>query len=155
MFFCSPFLGLMFQYPNVVQNSRRIMADHNTKAIAARVPMAEYIKVITAATDLKLSVSEYLIMKLNAPDRFAIQAELTATKSELAYARDELDKIQKYNLNGVDSECQTELDNFRKLATKMYEELERSKRANGYDSPVPNSYMSAVERFMKATKLKG
>jgi len=132
------------------------MADHNTKAIAARVPMAEYIRVITAATDLKLSVSEYLIMKLNGPDRFAeMMEELSAAKSEIAELLSELDKTAKSNLSGVDSDCQTELAEFKKLATRMYADLERSKRDNGYDSPVPNSYMSAVERFMKATKLKG
>lgn len=54
----------------------------STKIVCARLPIAEYIKVLTNATDLKLSVSEYVYFKLYQEDK--------ATKLSL-----ELEKIKK------------------------------------------------------------
>lgn len=50
------------------------MATTATKAIAARLPFAEYVRVLERATDAKLSVSDYLILKLSTSERVA-QAE--------------------------------------------------------------------------------
>lgn len=50
------------------------MATTATKAIAARLPFAEYIRVLERATEAKLSVSDYLILKLSTSEQVA-QAE--------------------------------------------------------------------------------
>lgn len=39
-------------------------SDIETKALATRVPMSDYIQILKTATDKKLSVSEYLAMKI-------------------------------------------------------------------------------------------
>lgn len=50
------------------------MATKSTKSIAARIPFEEYIRVLERATEAKLSVSDYLILKLSTSERVA-QAE--------------------------------------------------------------------------------
>lgn len=50
------------------------MATTATKSIAARLPFDEYVRVLNQATEAKLTVSDYLILKLSASDRVA-QAE--------------------------------------------------------------------------------
>jgi phage shock protein A len=54
--------------------TRLYMATTATKSIAARLPFEEYVRVLNQATEAKLTVSDYLILKLSASDRVA-QAE--------------------------------------------------------------------------------
>lgn len=72
------------------------MTGNATKAIAARVPFDEYIKILTAATEAKLNVSDYVIMKLNALDRTSdLETKLSASKAEVVKLKQELDKTKK------------------------------------------------------------
>lgn len=147
-------MGLMAKYSNVAKNNPKVMADYNTKAIAARVPMTEYIRIITDATELRLSVSEYIIMKLNAPATTAdLHAELLAAQREIAELRGKSDKAEKLNLRGVDSECQAELANFRKLATKMYENIVDLKDEAGVSDVFLNRCIYYAEQFFLKVSL--
>lgn len=38
--------------------------DSQTKIISARIPMDKYLEILKKAMDLKISVSDYLILKL-------------------------------------------------------------------------------------------
>lgn len=54
-----------------------------TKVISFRVPMADYIKLLTQATQLKMSLSDYVLMKVYGPDG---EIKATFKQSESAIA---------------------------------------------------------------------
>ena len=71
-----------------------------TKAIAARIPFDEYIKVITKASDLRLTISDYIIMKLNSVDRVSeLEHELKTVQATVVSLRQELDKTKNLVLS--------------------------------------------------------
>lgn len=59
-----------------------------TKIISARIPMQEYIKLLTSATKLKLSVSEYLIWKVYYKDeKYKSELKIILEKLKAEYER--------------------------------------------------------------------
>lgn len=71
------------------------------KVISARIPMENYIEVLKRATELKMTVSEYLIMKLFNDDieskqLLDIMLQITSNKKvkEIIISESQLDNIQ-------------------------------------------------------------
>lgn len=68
-------------------------SDISTKAIACRVPMQDYIKFLTEASNKGMSISEWLLMKVYSGQ--SIKGEQKASKSTVAAKEKEIDKLQK------------------------------------------------------------
>lgn len=76
------------------------MADTTSKSIAARLPLDEYRKLVNRAEELKIAVSDYLIMKINLSDIgedknevVELSKKLDLTKRELQKERNKITKI--------------------------------------------------------------
>lgn len=81
-----------------------------TKIVSARLPIPEYIKFLTAATDAKMSVSEYFYYKIYQDDKV----------SELAKALSEAENRAK-ELNESLSEARELIIGWKKAAEKRAE----------------------------------
>lgn len=72
------------------------MADNISKSVAARVPMDTYIEIIRAAAELKMTVSDYLIMKLFQESKNEqLQQDLAEKEKAISQIKSELAEIQK------------------------------------------------------------
>ncbi len=71
------------------------MGTTNTKSIAARLPFDEYINIITKASELRLTTSDYIILKLYEVGRLPqLEQELSTTQATMITLRSELDKTK-------------------------------------------------------------
>lgn len=72
------------------------MADTITKSVAARVPMDTYIEIIKTAAELKMTISDYLIMKLFQESKSEqLQQDLAEKEKAISQIKSELAEIQK------------------------------------------------------------
>lgn len=92
------------------------MGTTNTKSIAARIPYDEYINVITRASELRLTTSDYIILKLNDAERLPqLEQELSITQATVIALRNELDKTK----NQVSSQEATARGEVASLTKKL------------------------------------
>ena len=71
-------------YIHIKKNKKMNFSADATKIISARIPMQEYIKLLTSATKLKLSVSEYLIWKVYYKDeKYKVDAKKNYVTSKI------------------------------------------------------------------------
>lgn len=72
------------------------MGTTNTKSIAARIPYDEYVNVIDKASALRLTTSDYLILKLNQAERLPpLEQELSTTQATLMALERELTQTKQ------------------------------------------------------------
>lgn len=92
------------------------MATTSTKSIAARLPFEEYVRVLNQATEAKLTVSDYLILKLSASDRVAqAEAQQVALNQQVMQLKKE---IQDQADLAFEQQCQADaqrIDLMRKM----------------------------------------
>lgn len=85
------------------------MADTITKSVAARVPMDTYIEIIKTAAELRMTVSDYLIMKLFQESKNEQLQQSLAEKekaiiqvnSKLSEIKKEKDRIEKDSIKSA------------------------------------------------------
>lgn len=133
------------------------MATTATKAIAARLPFAEYVRVLERATEAKLSVSDYLILKLSTSERVA-QAEAqqkiltqqirqlkqeAKEQADLAFEQQEQGDAQRIELiremNQLKQKADTNQQTLQKALEKARVELEEmTKKAVDWETYANN-----------------
>ena len=69
-----------------------------TKSIATRIPFDEYVRILQIATEMKVSMSDYIILKLHAADENGpLKNQVQSLQNDLSTIRKELDKTKKSN----------------------------------------------------------
>ena len=84
------------------------MTTTATKSIAARLPYQEYIRVLQAAVEAKLTVSDYLILQLQAGEQageqlIQNQTQLAALQKQAVQLRQEVNQTKKAHQNTIDT----------------------------------------------------
>ena len=71
-------------------------SDPSSKPIATRVPMIEYQRMLSEASQLQMSISDYLLLKLYQADQLPLlQQELKDCRKQLEDRENQLLALQK------------------------------------------------------------
>jgi ABC-type transporter Mla subunit MlaD len=93
------------------------MGENTTKSIGARVPMAEYIKIVATAASQKMSVADLILLKLYAdPDPSA---------KPLQQAREQVDKLTTQL-----SQLETNRDQWMQAAQALEKQAETGQKTH-------------------------
>jgi chromosome segregation ATPase len=80
------------------------MTTTASKAIAARLPFDEYVRVLQAAVEAKQSLSDYLILQLRAGEQLSQQRDqLAALQKEATKLRQEINQTREAHQHATDT----------------------------------------------------
>lgn len=102
------------------------MADTITKSVAARLPMEMYFSTITAAAELRMTVSDFLIMKIHAQDdRATLQGELAKYKDAWNQERQKKEQLQG-QLGETQNQIKASEDNSKRSVNSLVNDLNKA-----------------------------
>lgn len=96
-----------------------IMAE--TKAIATRVPLETYVRLLDKVTSMKITMSDYLLMKLMAEPENKESGQIDRLKEKKAR---ELAKLEKDKANII-KEKESEIKRLEKLVVEKEGEIKK------------------------------
>jgi hypothetical protein len=94
----------------------------NSKTISVRIPMSQYIELLQTATNMKLSVSEYLLLKLfggNQKQTISVKNETKKTPILLHSSREKYNLFKYMEENGI--KCNLDWDTWIPKNNPKYE----------------------------------
>jgi len=111
--------------------------ENSSKAISVRIPMTDYVKFITKASENKLSMSEFITMKLYAPETPMFKnggnlAETDALKKQITTLQEQLKTAQATPKQNTELEkeyadykakCRTDYNNFEKQVATLNKKI--------------------------------
>lgn len=90
-------------------------SDISTKAVATRIPMADYLKFLKEATDNGMSISDFLLLKIYGDNKQAeFEVKTVRSLEHFLYLSRELAKNEKdFNIKDFQSILREEIMNYR------------------------------------------
>lgn len=143
--------------------------DITTKAVAARIPMADYLRILKEATDAGMSLSDWLLLKIYNEESKVIEdlkselkeektihkkteLDLSDASGEVVNLKKEVSELKKHNEQVTKSAAKFEAE-ATNLSKQMKSSVEENKALQSKITALQKTEAHSVEIMQKAAAL--